>query len=114
MKLPLRLNPLPLCGQVDMSNKPILRAQACRFKRANTPTKEYYAWEPGIAYLKSFGDSEVEFIIDAQGEKVTYRDLYNYELLRLRVDGYIAIEAYDYEGKAPVQKDVSGPGCQFV
>lgn len=96
-----------------MSNKPILRAQACRFLRANTPTKEYYAWEPGIAYLKSFGDAQIEFIIDAQGEKVTYRELYDYSLLRLRVDGYIAIEAYDYEGPA-TKVQVSGPGCQFV
>jgi hypothetical protein len=83
-----------------MSNKLILRAQACRFLRANTPTKEYFDWEPGIAYLKSFGDAQIEFIIDAQGEKLTYRELYDYSLLRLRVDGYIAIEAYDYAVKS--------------
>lgn len=82
-----------------MSNKPILRTQACRFRRADTPTKTYRNWEPGIAYLKAFGVSDVEFIIDINGKKVTYKDLYDYKLLQLRVDGYIAIESYDYEGK---------------
>jgi hypothetical protein len=86
-----------------MSDKPILRAQACRFRRANQRNQ----WEPGIAFLVSFGVSDVEFIIDAQGEKVTYKDLYDYNLLQLRVDGYIAIESYDYEGKTYSPKENS-------
>lgn len=106
-----------------MSNKPILRAQACRFRRheklrstdsikaANTysnsrgETIKIGEWEPGIAFLKSFGISYVDVIVDMQGDKVCSKELYDYNLLQLRVDGYIAIESYDYEGKTYKHKE---------
>lgn len=106
-----------------MSNKPILRAQACRFRRHeklrstdlvktdNTysngrgETMKIGEWEPGIAFLKSFGISYVDVIVDMQGDKVCSKELYDYNLLQLRVDGYIAIEAYDYEGPARHTKE---------
>lgn len=84
-----------------MSNdKPILRAQACRFRRyASSKHLKVKDWEPGVAFLKSFGMSDVDVIVDAQGDKILSEDLYDYNLLQLRVDGYIAIESYDYVGK---------------
>lgn len=102
-----------------MSDKPILRAQACRFRRLISIKKaaKVGEWEPGVAFLKSFGVSDVDVIIDVQGDKILSEDLYDYNLLQLRVDGYIAIESYDYAGKTYSPKEevlVSGPDLQFV
>lgn len=83
-----------------MSDKPILRAQACRFRRFATAKRTKVCdWEPGIAFLKSFGISDVDVIVDINGDKIPSENLYDYNLLQLRVDGYIAIESYDYAGK---------------
>lgn len=115
-----------------MSSKPILRAQACRFRRheklrsadsvkaTNTysnsrgETMKIGEWEPGVAFLKSFGISDVDVIVDMQGDKVRSKDLYDYNLLQLRVDGYIAIESYDYAGKTcSPEKDRGDPAYDY-
>lgn len=89
-----------------MSSKPILRAQACRFRRyASAKHTKVRDWEPGIAFLKSFGISDVDLIVDINGDKILAEDLYDYNLLQLRVDGYIAIESYDYAGKVYSPKE---------
>jgi hypothetical protein len=97
----------------NMSDKPILRAQACRFRRYvfNKKSTTISDWEPGIAFLKSFGISDVDVIVDVQGDKVSSKELYDYNLLQLRVDGYIAIESYDYGGKvySPKESNLGDP-----
>jgi hypothetical protein len=95
-----------------MSDKPILRAQACRFRRfVSAKQKAMKDWEPGIAFLDSFDVWDVAFIIDTKGNKVSRERLYTYDLLRLRVDGYIAIEAHDYGGKvySPKESNLGDP-----
>jgi hypothetical protein len=101
-----------------MSDKPILRAQACRFRRyASAKHIKVRDWEPGIAFLKSFGISDVDVIVDIAGNKITSEDLYDYNLLTLRVDGYIAIESYDYAGKvfspAMDEEDLTHKRCML-
>lgn len=105
-----------------MEQKPTLRAQACRFRRRDFLSikrgKDVQDWEPGIAFVKSFGISDVSFIVDVDGEIISASKLYDYSLLQLRVDGYIAIEPGDYAGKRSLPQEetllVSGPGCQYV
>lgn len=83
-----------------MSNEnPTLRAQACRFRRFADRNAKVATWEPGIAFVKSFDISDVDLIVDVEGKVLTQKSLYNYELLQLRVDGYITIEPGDYAGK---------------
>ena len=99
-----------------MSSKPILRAQACRFRRFDFSTKETKVrdWEPGIAFLKSFGISDVDVIVDINGDKILVEYLYDYNLLQLRVGGYIAIESYDYAGKTcSHEKDRGDPAHDY-
>jgi len=102
-----------------MSDKPILRAQACRFRRYvfNKKSTTISDWEPGIAFLKSFGISDVDVIVDIDGNKILSEDLYDCNLLRLRVDGYIAIESYDYAGKvyspAMDEEDLTHKRCML-
>jgi hypothetical protein len=75
------------------NNVSTLRAQACRFQRSTSSKKmEVKAWEPGIAFLNTFDVSDVSFIVDAKGKTISKGRLWDYELLQLRVDGYIAIE----------------------
>lgn len=103
-----------------MSDQPTLRAQACRFRRftVSKKGKDIEDWEPGIAFLQSFNLSDVSFIVDVNGEIIPAKKLYDYSLLQLRVDGYIAIEPGDYAGKRSLPQEetllVSGPGCQYV
>lgn len=78
--------------------KPTLRAQACRFQLGSS-YKNVGEWQPGIAFLQSFDVSDVSFIIDAKGKKISRIALYDYKLLQLRTDGYIAIEPGNYAGK---------------
>lgn len=93
-----------------MSEKPTLRTQACRFRRnpKKSSSTNLGDWEPGIPFLESFDTSDVNFIVDSKGKMVSKDNLWTYDLLRLRVDGYIAIEPHDYAGKIYSPKDPVG------
>lgn len=84
------------------ADSPKIRAQACQFRRYASDKKvKVRDSEPGIAFLEIFNHYDVTFIVDSNGEKLSREEVHSYDLLQLRVDGYINITPYDYLGKAP-------------
>lgn len=60
--------------------------QLCSFWRAGREykgngTKAENPWERGIAKVKDFGVGDVEFIIDENGKKLSYKQVTDFRLL---------------------------------
>lgn len=71
------------------------RYQLCEFWRTGrkvkgSGTKAENPWERGIAKVKDFGLSDVEFILDEKECKLPYSEVRNYRLLKGH--GYTAID----------------------
>lgn len=76
--------------------------QACKFIRTRTNNKirkdmlnhkyhpKGYGWEKGIAQVRSFGDGNVEFIIDDTGRKLPAKEVYDWKIINSVA--YVAID----------------------
>lgn len=74
--------------------------QLCEFTRTkraggkNGPLKCDNRWERGIAKVKSFDDSDVEFILDENGNKV--KKVWNYRLITISTYNREVLISTDY------------------
>lgn len=69
--------------------------QLCEFwrtgrKSKGNGTKAENPWERGIAKVKDFCFSDVEFILDEKGKKLSHKEIDNYRLVRSL--GFAAID----------------------
>lgn len=71
-----------------------MKVQLCRFKR-----KTNTAWEAGIAYLESFDVSDIRFIIDSDGYRLSRHQVWTYELVRQPAYGYLDLALVDTTDK---------------
>lgn len=69
-----------------------MKLQACKFQRVSSIKKardqgkklksEFRdTWETGVAVLKNFNDGSVEYIIDENGKKVSYKQMHDWMLI---------------------------------
>lgn len=71
-----------------------MKVQLVRFRR-----KRDTSWEAGIAYLETFDVSDIRFIIDSDGYRLSKHQVWTYELVRHPHYGYLDLSLVNTEEK---------------